>query len=79
MTTNTSRPVSPSVWSQLFSSPLASVITVLLTGGFFIALYFLLRWGLIEAVFRPDFKACQLANEGACWGFVAEKWRLIIF
>ncbi|MBK6854415.1 MAG: amino acid ABC transporter permease [Burkholderiales bacterium] len=40
----------------------------------------LLRWGVVEAVFRPDNAACRAAAEiGACWGVVAEKGRLIIF
>jgi general L-amino acid transport system permease protein len=31
-------------------------------------------------VWRPDFAACRaLDRSGACWGFVAEKWRLILF
>ena len=40
----------------------------------------LLRWGVVEAVFRPDNAACRAAAEiGACWGVVGEKGRLIIF
>ena len=35
-------------------------------------------WGVINAVFQPDYEACH-ASDGACWGFVAEKWRMIIF
>lgn len=34
-------------------------------------------WGVINAVFQPDYEACH-ASDGACWGFVAEKWRMII-
>ena len=33
-----------------------------------------------NAVFRPDADACQAARgTGACWGVVAEKYRLILF
>ena len=40
----------------------------------------LLDWALLSAVFRPDLQACQqAAGQGACWGVVAEKWRLILF
>ena len=39
----------------------------------------LLRSGLPRAVAAPDFAACKAAEHGACWGFVAEKWRLILF
>jgi general L-amino acid transport system permease protein len=38
----------------------------------------LLDWALVEAVWRPDPKACRAAH-GACWGFVAEKYRFILF
>lgn len=38
----------------------------------------LFDWGLVNAVFAADAEACHQAS-GACWGFVAEKWRLIIF
>ena len=35
-------------------------------------------WALLDAVWRPDAKACRGA-EGACWGFIAEKHRFILF
>jgi general L-amino acid transport system permease protein len=34
---------------------------------------------VLHAVARPDYAACKAAPAGACWGFVAEKWRLIVF
>ena len=34
---------------------------------------------MIGAVAAPDYAACKAAGTGACWGFVAEKWRLIVF
>jgi general L-amino acid transport system permease protein len=40
----------------------------------------MLQWGLINAVFAPDNAACRAAQEhGACWGVIAEKYRLILF
>lgn len=40
----------------------------------------LLDWAVLSAVFRPDLQACQQATgKGACWGVVAEKWRIILF
>lgn len=40
----------------------------------------LLDWAVFSAVFKPDFQACQqAAGQGACWGVVAEKWRVILF
>ena len=38
----------------------------------------LAKWAFIDAVWRPDPAACRAAH-GACWGFVAEKYRLILF
>jgi len=37
-------------------------------------------WALFSAVFQADLPACQQAvGQGACWGVVAEKWRLVLF
>lgn len=38
------------------------------------------RWLVAGAVFQPDADACQAARGvGACWGVVAEKYRVILF
>ena len=42
------------------------------------ALVPILRWALIDAVWRPDPAACHAAH-GACWGFIVEKYRFILF
>lgn len=40
----------------------------------------LLDWAVLKAVFRPDAVACHaLEGSGACWGVVAEKYRVIFF
>ncbi len=39
----------------------------------------LLNWGLFQAIWQPDSDACRADGVGACWGVVAEKYRLIIF
>ena len=36
------------------------------------------EWAILHAVWRPDATACR-ATQGACWGFIAEKHRLILF
>ena len=38
----------------------------------------LVEWAFVDAVWRPDPSACRAAR-GACWGFVAEKLRFILF
>ena len=37
----------------------------------------LLNWTVLQAVWRPDYDACHSAA-GACWGVVAEKFRIIL-
>lgn len=67
------------LWRSFFYSPVASIITLgllLLIGA---AGWYSWKWGVSDAIFRADFKACMQNRDGACWGFVAEKWRLILF
>ena len=67
------------LWRSFFYSPIASVVTIglfLLIGA---AGWYAWRWGVSDAIFRADFKACMNNHDGACWGFVTEKWRLILF
>jgi general L-amino acid transport system permease protein len=63
---------------RLFYSPAASVVSLALLAAL---LWFAARlgeWAVVHAVFAPDPTACRAAS-GACWGFVAEKHRLILF
>ncbi len=40
----------------------------------------LLDWAVISAVAKPDAAACRaVGHAGACWGVVAEKYRIILF
>ena len=40
----------------------------------------LFQWAVWNAVARPDSAACRaIGHAGACWGVVAEKYRLILF
>ncbi len=40
----------------------------------------LIRWAFIDAVWVPDAQACLSARgQGACWGVIVEKHRLILF
>ena len=57
-------------------SSLVTLAVVVLVGWAGIAF---IDWGLLKAVFAPDVNACQAARGiGACWGVVAEKYRLIL-
>jgi len=64
----------------MFRSPGAAAVSLLLTAALAWAAFALWRWGVRDAVFGADLAACQAARgQGACWGFVAEKHRLILF
>jgi general L-amino acid transport system permease protein len=64
---------------RLFYSPGASLVTLAIAALLAWALWRVLDWGVLHAVAAPDIAACRAAQHGACWGFVAEKWRLIVF
>ena len=64
--------------ARLFNSWLNSVLTLVLVAAFALLLPKLIGWALIDAVFTNDPTACRAAK-GACWGFIVEKFRLIMF
>ena len=61
-----------------FYSSFATGFTIV--AGFLLLVigWYVADWAVVHAVFAPDANACYSAR-GACWGFVAEKWRLILF
>jgi general L-amino acid transport system permease protein len=63
---------------RFFSSPFNAAVTVVLLFILWKAVPPFVDWALLDAVWRPDAKACRAA-EGACWGFIAEKHRFILF
>jgi general L-amino acid transport system permease protein len=63
---------------NLFSSGWNAIVTVGILLFLFKAGAALIDWAFLDAVWRPDSKACREA-EGACWGFIAEKHRFILF
>ncbi|MEY4414549.1 MAG: hypothetical protein RIQ53_1842 [Pseudomonadota bacterium] len=77
-------PVRRDLWPRLraacFSSTASTLATLALLALAAWAAPGLWRWGVAEAVWRPDADACQAARGvGACWGVIAEKGRLILF
>jgi general L-amino acid transport system permease protein len=72
----------PVAWARrnLFSG-IPSTLATLAVAAFAVrALPRAFRWLCAGAVFRADYDACRaLAYRAACWGFVAEKWRLVLF
>jgi general L-amino acid transport system permease protein len=65
--------------ANLFADTRTSIGTLLIGGLLLWYLPQLLNWGLFSAMWRPDAEACRAEGVGACWGVVAEKYRLIIF
>ena len=63
---------------DFLGTPFSALVTIVIIGGLAWLFSSLFDWGVLNAVTVPDLQACR-ATDGACWGFVAEKWRLILF
>lgn len=63
---------------NLFSGWLSAAATLLVAFLLWQAIPPFVDWAFLDAVWRPDSKACR-ASEGACWGFIADKHRFILF
>jgi general L-amino acid transport system permease protein len=64
---------------NLFSDWKTSLATVIIGGLLLWFLPQLANWALFTAYWLPDANACRAEGVGACWGVIAEKYRLIIF
>ena len=66
--------------ANLFGNVLSSITTLALLAFFVWFAPIALNWLFFKAVWVPNFDTCQAARgSGACWGVVAEKYRIIIF
>lgn len=66
--------------AHLFASPASAAVTLALLALAVWTLPALFDWAVLQAVWRADPDACQVARgHGACWGVIAEKHRLIVF
>jgi general L-amino acid transport system permease protein len=67
-------------WARenLFSGWGSALLTVLVAVFLLNVIPQFIDWAVLDAVWRPDPRACQDAA-GACWGFIAEKHRFILF
>ena len=63
---------------NFFGSWISSLLTLVLLYLLWKGVPPIIDWAFLDAVWRPDAKACREA-EGACWGFIAEKHRFILF
>jgi len=74
-------PASAAAWvrTRLFSSPLNAVLTVLIAGLLLLAVPPAAQWLFLRADFSATTPQECLDSGGACWAFIAEKHRLILF
>ncbi|MFD0666531.1 amino acid ABC transporter permease [Ramlibacter sp. MAHUQ-53] len=64
---------------ELFGGTLGSLTTLAFLAWIAWTLPPLADWALWRAVWQPDANACQAARgTGACWGVIAEKYRVIL-
>jgi general L-amino acid transport system permease protein len=66
------------VRENFFASWPQAVVTLLILWLIWKTLPPFIDWAFLDAVWKPDSEACR-AGEGACWGFIAEKHRFILF
>jgi len=70
----------PWIKRNLFGNWKSTLTTVLMVALFAYWLPSLFSWAIVQAIFQPNAEVCQAARgSGACWGVIAEKYRLIIF
>lgn len=65
--------------ARFVGDPASTLLTLALALMLGWALWRVVDWGVLRAVLSPDYASCKAPGRGACWGFVAEKWRLILF
>lgn len=65
---------------NLFGGPASALATLTVITALFYYVPPFIEWAIVNAVMRPDVAACRaLDGAGACWGVIAEKYRLILF
>ena len=64
---------------NLFGDWITGLMTVVIGAILLATIPQLLSWALFRASWIPDFDACRVEGVGACWGVVAEKYRIILF
>jgi general L-amino acid transport system permease protein len=63
-----------------FATPLNSAITIVFAVLAIWAIWKLANWAFFDAIFRVDGREmCRESEGGACWSFVTNRWRIILF
>jgi general L-amino acid transport system permease protein len=70
----------PVAWIQanLFGDWITGLLTLVVGAVLLWIVPQVLSWAVIRAAWAPDYEACRVEGVGACWGVVAEKYRLIV-
>jgi len=64
--------------ANLFNSPLNTILTLAAVYLFVVTIPPIIRWAFVNAIWSADSgRACR--GDGACWAFIAEKLRFILF
>jgi general L-amino acid transport system permease protein len=74
--------VQPIRWlrANLFNSVGNAVTTLIILYLLYLTVGPFIRWAIIDAVWTAsDMRSCHAAGDGACWAFIREKWRFILF
>ncbi|MEZ5637262.1 MAG: amino acid ABC transporter permease [Burkholderiaceae bacterium] len=71
----------PVAWIRinLFGDWKTGVMTIIVLAALLAVLPPFFSWSVIRAAWLPDYDACRVDGAGACWGVVAEKYRIILF
>lgn len=64
---------------NLFGDWMTALMTLVVGGVLLYLIPQFLSWALLRASWVPNFNACRVEGVGACWGVIAEKYRLILF
>ena len=62
---------------NLFSSPLNTILTLILLSIFWFSIIPFLKWAFIDSVWLPD-SNCR-GNGGACWSIITANYKMILF
>jgi general L-amino acid transport system permease protein len=68
-----------SMLRRSFATPLNAAITIVVAAAVIAVAVPVLRWALVDAVWRGSADACRADGAGACWTFVGHKLRFILF
>ncbi len=71
----------PVAWIRinLFGDLVTGLMTIIVGAALLATIPQFLGWAVFRASWLPDFEACRVDGVGACWGVVAEKYRIILF